>query len=136
MSTPITAGSIYLEDRLGGLRKQKNYTSWSLADNSTSEVIVNTEGEIIGQRTANGGMTLSGTVVLKNRDPTEARYMKLRASREQVTIIFDLQGGHRWQFLGQLAKFEPKVDNQGNGEANVEWSLGEPQELKDGNEVL
>ena len=37
------------------------------------------------------------------------------------------------QFVGVLAKYEPKGDNQANVTASVEWVLGKPNLLRRGN---
>ena len=134
MST-VRAVALHLEDSLGGLRKDKTTTEISFSDNESSEAVFNTEGKLIGFRAASGGYSLSTTTQVVTGDPSEPRYWRLRASRETVTVVVDFQGGDRVQFLGMLAKYEPKGDNAGTVEASVEWILSEPTILREGNAV-
>ncbi|MCG8422243.1 MAG: hypothetical protein MJE77_30345 [Proteobacteria bacterium] len=131
----VRAVALHLEDSLGGLRKVKTTTEISFSDNGSGEAIFSTEGTLIGFRSSAGGYSLSTTTQVVTGDPSEPRYWRLRASRETVTVVVDFQGGDRVQFAGMLAKYEPKGDNAGTVEASVEWVLGEPNILREGNAV-
>lgn len=123
------AAAMHLADSLGGMRRVKNITDLDLKDGGGAEAVFDTEGALIGFTAFEGGYTLSATIELADGD--DVKYWRLRASREQVDVTVELRHGHRIQFRGVLAKYDPKGDNQGKATASVEWSLGAPSVLKD-----
>lgn len=129
----VTRLKVHIADRLGGMRVMKTTTENNLSDNGSSEAVYNTAGELIGFRSYEGGFTLSSTVQVVSKDPSEPRYWDLRKSREEVLLVLDFQNGDRVRFRAVLSKYEPKGDNQGSVTAAVEWVLGSPDVLKHGN---
>lgn len=133
MGKQVRAAAFYLDDVLGGMRQVTTITEISLSDNGGAEASFNTAGKLIGFGGYEGGYTLQTTIQYVADEPSEPNYWKLRADRTEVNVTVDFQGGDRVQFRGVLAKFEPKADNQGKVTAAVEWVLGEPRVLREGN---
>ena len=129
----VRAIAMYLDDALGGMRPITTTTEISLTDNGGAEAKFNTAGQLIGIRGYEGGYSLSTTIEVVKGDPSEPNYWHLRETREYVNVTVDFQGGDRVQFVGVLAKYEPKGDNQANVTASVEWVLGKPKLLRRGN---
>lgn len=123
------AAAMHLADSLGGMRRVRNITDLDLKDNGGAEAVFDTEGALIGFTSFEGGYTLSTTIELAEGD--DVKYWRLRESREQVDVTVEFRNGHRVQFRGVLAKYDPKGDNQGKATASVEWALGGPSVLKD-----
>ena len=129
MGKKSKAAAMHLDDSLGGKRRVKNITDLDLKDGGGAEATFDIEGNLIGFNGFEGGYTLSTTIELAAGD--DVKYWRLRESREEVNVTVEFKHGHRVQFRGVLAKYDPKGDNQGKATASVEWALGAPDVLKD-----